>query len=295
MQRAKRCFLFLALACLASFALQAEVYYPWKDVYIGALEGKAWAGLVLAPHRESVFAFRFKVEKGNEIIDEEDLFFLVSEVGPQSPDGAYARIKVDLSLPFKKGKDTPILIKPAPKSDTLIIEWTRQNEKTVLGKISAPKNIKLHLIHYFPWNFEGKYQFRSDGQIHGRSTGSKTFHYIHWNYPKGELITDPEGKEVELVFSTEKERELYFVDPRGTRCERLFIICERVPADIIPPGCCNGRRYCDFLAAGPRNGIKANGIPYQCFERIIFAAIVISGSSGAIVRFNFKVIGFVRG
>jgi len=211
MQRAKRCFLFLALACLASFALQAEVYYPWKDVYIGALEGKAWAGLVLAPHRESVFAFRFKVEKGNEIIDEEDLFFLVSEVGPQSPDGAYARIKVDLSLPFKKGKDTPILIKPAPKSDTLIIEWTRQNEKTVLGKISAPKNIKLHLIHYFPWNFEGKYQFRSDGQIHGRSTGSKTFHYIHWNYPKGELITDPEGKEVELVFSTEKERELYFV------------------------------------------------------------------------------------
>jgi len=210
MKRIKK-FTLLALACLLSYALYAEVYYPWKEVYIGALEGKAWAGLVLAPHRESAFAFRFKVEKGNEIVDGEDLFFLVSEVGPQSPDGAYARVKMDLSLPFKKGKDTPILIKPSPKSDTLIIEWTRQNEKTVLGKIRAPKNIKLHLIHYFPWNFEGKYQFRSDGQVLGRSVGSKSFQYIFWTHPRGELITNSEGKEIGLVFSTEKEREIYFV------------------------------------------------------------------------------------
>ena len=83
MQKANKCFLFLTLVCFVSSALQAEVYYPWKDVYIGALEGKAWAGLVLAPHRESAFAFRFKVEKGSEIADKEDLFFLVSEVGPQ--------------------------------------------------------------------------------------------------------------------------------------------------------------------------------------------------------------------
>jgi glycogen debranching enzyme len=211
MQKANKCFLFLTLVCFVCSALQADVFYPWKEVYIGALEGKAWAGLVLAPHRESVFAFRLKVEKGSETVDKEDLFFLVSEVGPQSPDGAYARLKLDLSLPFKKGRDTPILIKPSPKSDTLVMEWTRQNEKTVLGKIKAPKNIKLHLIHYFPWNFEGGYQFRSDGQVQGRSVGSKAFHYMLWTYPRGELVTDAEGKEIALAFSTEKEREIYFV------------------------------------------------------------------------------------
>jgi len=211
MQKANKCFLFLTLICFVSSALQAEVYYPWKEVYIGALEGKAWAGLVLAPHQESVFAFRLKIERASETVDKDDIFFLVSEVGPQSPDGAYARLKLDLSLPFKKGRDTPILIKPSPKSDTLVMEWTRQNEKTVLGRIRAPKNIKLHLIHYFPWNFEGEYQFRSDGQVQGRSVGPKAFHYLLWTYPRGEFVTDPEGKEIALAFSTEKEREVYFV------------------------------------------------------------------------------------
>jgi len=203
--------IFLFLLHILLSLLCAEIYYPWKEVYVGALEGIAWTGLVLAPHKESVFAFRFKIEKENQIADGNELFYLVSEVGPHSPDGQYARLKIDLSLPFNKEKDTPILIKPSSKRETLTLEWSRQDEKTVIGRIMGPKNIKLHLVHYFPWDFKGQFRLLPDGQIQGESRDSKTYHYLLWVNRPGELLTAPEGQEVSLSFSTEKERDLYFV------------------------------------------------------------------------------------
>ncbi|MFB0565415.1 MAG: amylo-alpha-1,6-glucosidase [Candidatus Aminicenantaceae bacterium] len=202
---------FLIIFCIIICWSHAEIYYPWKEVYVGALDAAAWNGLVFVPHNESGFALRFKVEKGGQFVDKEGIFFLVSEVGPNSPDGSYARIKMDLSLPFNKERETPILIKPSPKSDALILEWSRQDEKIVVGKIKAPKNIKLHLIHYIPWNLKGNYRFLSDGHLQGRSSSPKTYHYVIWTHPKGKLVTSSEGEEVTVVFSTEKEREVCFV------------------------------------------------------------------------------------
>ncbi len=92
----------ILLISMTIIAAEAEIYYPWKDVSIGSLEGKSWAGLVLAANRENVFAFHIRVKKGDEIAEGKDFYFLVSEVGPHSPDGRYARVKFDLSLPFKK-------------------------------------------------------------------------------------------------------------------------------------------------------------------------------------------------
>jgi len=227
MNNCKRCLIYIILFFFISCTLYAEVYYPWKEVLIGALDGKAWAGLVLAPNKDSLFAFRFKVIKGGQVADKDDLFFLVSEVGPQSPDGAYARIKIDLTLPFNKKKETPILIKPSPKSDTLIIEWSRQNERTVIGRITAPKNIKIHLTNYFPWNFKGNYYFLSNGQIQGKSSGPKAYHYLLWTYPKGKVVKSSEGMEVGLSFSMKEEKELYFVAGVG---EEAIILRNRTYA-----------------------------------------------------------------
>lgn len=211
MEKCTRVFFLLFFFYLLTCTLNAEIYYPWSDVYIGALDAKAWNGVILAPHRENVFAFRFKIEKGGQVADKEDIFFLVSGVGAQSPDGTYSRLKLDLSLPFNEGRETPVLVKPSPVSDALFIEWSRQDEKTVIGRIRTPKNIKLHLIHYFPWDFEGNYLLLSNGHIHGRSSGSKTYHYLLWSDPVGELETSSGGEEVSLVFPMEKEKELYFV------------------------------------------------------------------------------------
>lgn len=201
----------LFLFYLLSSFLQAEIFYPWKEVYVGALEAMAWTGIVFVPQKESAFAFRFKVEKENQVADGDELFYLVSEVGPHSPDGQYARLRIDLSLPFNKDRDTPILIKPPSKGETLTLEWSRQDERTVIGRIRGPKNIKLHLSHYFPWDFKGLFRLLPDGQIQGESQNSKTFHYLLWTNRQGLLLTASEGQEVILSFSTEKERELYFV------------------------------------------------------------------------------------
>jgi hypothetical protein len=147
----------LLTALSAGLSLRGEVFYPWKGTYIGALEGKEWFGLVLAPARDVAFGLRVRVQKEGQAAAGDDFFYLVSEVGPNSPDGQYARIVADLSLPFNQGNDTPILIKPPSKSDQLILEWSRQDDRTVLGRIRAPKDISLQIIHYFPWNFKGEY------------------------------------------------------------------------------------------------------------------------------------------
>lgn len=191
--------------------LFSEIDYPWKEVYIGALEGSGWAGLVLIPHRESAFAFRLEIEKDGQIADSEGFFYLVSEVGPHSPDGIYARVKFDLGLPFKQGKDTPILIKPSPKSETLTLEWSRQDERTVIGRIKGPAYAKVHIVNYFPWDFKGGYKHLPDGQIQGDSRASKGMHSLLWLHRKGELASVSDGEEVTLVFSLEKEKDIYFV------------------------------------------------------------------------------------
>ena len=211
MQSRRNFFSFLLIFFVLSHFLLAEVYYPWKDVYIGALEGRAWLGLVFAPQKESVFAFRFKVERENQTADGDELFYLISEVGPQSPDGQYARVKIDLSLPFNQEKETPILIKPSSKEDTLILEWSRQDEKTVIGRIKGPKNIKLHLVHYFPWDLKGLYRLLPDGQIQGESRDSKPYYYLLWTHRPGELKTSSVAEELSLSFSLEEKRDLYFV------------------------------------------------------------------------------------
>jgi len=203
--------------CLLVQGIHAEINYRWKDVYIGALEAKAWAGLVLAPNQESVFAFRFQIEKENEVADGNDIFYLISEVGPHSPDCTYARIKLDLSLPFKRGNETPILIKPPSKSDTLVLEWSRQDEQTVIGRITAPPNIKINLAHYFPWNFEGTYLILPDGQIKGESSGLSKYHYLIWTDTQGDLIKDSPGDELIFSYSMEENGALYFVAGVGEK------------------------------------------------------------------------------
>ncbi|MDH7511622.1 MAG: trehalase family glycosidase [Clostridiales bacterium] len=203
-------FLFFATT-ITVLPIRAEVFYPWRDVYIGALEGKEWFGLVLAASRDSVFGFRIRVVKEGRQAEGHDLFYLVSEVGPHSPDGQYSRIKADLSLPFHQAQETPILIKHAPKSETLTLEWSRQNEKAVIGRIRAPKNIELQIVHYFPWNISGEYRLLGDGQVQAESGIDKKLHYLFWSNRQPDAPPVQTEKDISLPFSMEKERELYFV------------------------------------------------------------------------------------
>lgn len=200
-------FVMISLLMAASFNLQAEIFYPWKEIYIGALDASAWAGLVFAPSPENAFAFRLRVKRGDERADGIDLLFLVAEVGPHSPYGQYARVKFDLSLPFGKGRETPILKKPPKKSDTLTLEWSRRDERTVIGRIEAPKYITVEIIHYFPWDLRGDYRHRSDGQVQGKSG---EWSYLFWANRQGDRFPGENDEKV-LAYSSNEEQTIYFV------------------------------------------------------------------------------------
>ena len=152
LKKMKKCLAVLFLFLFLFQGIHPEVYYPWKDVFIGALDAEKWAGLVFIPDKDSAFAFHLRVKKGEETAEGIDLFFLISEVGPHSPDGQYARIKIDLSLPFGLERETPIMKKPSSGSDTLVLEWSRKDERTVLGRILVPKNIEIQIRNHHTQN-----------------------------------------------------------------------------------------------------------------------------------------------
>ncbi len=211
-----------SLLLLAALAASGQVYYPWKDVRIGSLEGRGWCGLTLIPAKDSGYAFRFLIEKDGQVIDGDNLFYMVSEVGPHSPDDLYARVRFDLSLPVLAGddrKDTPILIKPAPARDTLTLEWSRQDERTVVGRLTAPAGVQVRLLAYWPWDFKGAYRTRPDGLIQGEAKSAKPSRFLLWTDRPGEAGKPSEADQVERRFATDGERVLRFAAGVGEEAE----------------------------------------------------------------------------
>jgi len=182
--------LFLALTA----PLTPEVFYPWKSTYIGALDAAGWPGLVIAPAKDAAFAFVLRVEREGESAEGADLFYLVAEVGAHSPDGLYARMRFDLGLPFKMGRATPVLMKPSPRREALTIEWSRRDERTVIGRIVPPEDVRITIIHYLPWEVKGELAALPDGQIRGRSGGPEGPAYRMWTSRSSEAAAAPAGR-----------------------------------------------------------------------------------------------------
>lgn len=219
--KAKALLIILFFLSFLTHFVEAEIYYPWKEVYIGALDNRAMAGVALLVNSTQGFAFRFRLNKNGEIADNLDWLDLLAEVGPHSPDGQYARLKFDVSLPYQKGAETPLLIKPPPKKNTLTLEWSRIEEKTIIGRIEAPSFITLHLIHYFPWDLQGTYQFLPTGEVLGESAGTAKQYYYMWTDRVGKLLSPRQGNEIILSFSLDQVSSLYFVAGVETNLDYL--------------------------------------------------------------------------
>jgi hypothetical protein len=181
------------LALLALFALLAlgvlvrpEIFYPWKETFIGSLDAPGWPGLVLAPSAESAYAFWLRVERNGEEAEGADLYYLASEIGPHSPDGLYARVRFDLGLPFKLGAATPVLMKPSPRRDALTLEWSRRDERIVIGRIVCPGDVRVTIVHYVPWGLKGEYAVLPDGEIRGHAGPAGEPAYLIWVSRPGE-------------------------------------------------------------------------------------------------------------
>jgi hypothetical protein len=190
----KRSILTFGLLFAAALALSGEIFYPWKETYIGALDAAGWPGLVIAPAGDAAFAFVLRVEREGESAEGADFYYLVSQVGALSPDGLYARMRFDLGLPFKLGRATPILMKPSPRRRALTIEWSRRDETTVIGRIVCPEDVRLTLVHYFPWGLKGELGLLPDGHVQGRAAGGPPgpFYRI-WTSRPAEPAAAPAG------------------------------------------------------------------------------------------------------
>ncbi len=107
---------------------------------IDSLDADGWNGIVFLPeafHQKVPFALRIGTQNGDAFLDGEKIFNAVREVGPHAPDSSYCRMAW----------------KP-PGSDTLIVlEWSRIDQTTVVGRITAPANFQFVLETYFPAYF----------------------------------------------------------------------------------------------------------------------------------------------
>ena len=206
----KRLLLAFALSLAVAGDSASEIFYPWKDTFIGALSGPHWPGLVFSPEKDAAFAFALRVERNGETAEAADFYYLVSEVGPHSPDGQYARMRFDLGLPFKLGKNTPVFLKPPPRSQVLTFEWSRRDETTVIGRIRCPGDVRVALVHYLPWDMKGEYTLLPDGQVRGRGNGGgRPQYYQIWMHRPGEPAAAGPGG-LGLSFDTASDRSISF-------------------------------------------------------------------------------------
>jgi hypothetical protein len=216
----KKTALVLGLLLIGTSFLAPEIFYPWKDTFVGSLDAPGWPGLVIAPTKDCAFAFLLRVDRAGEAAEGGDFYYLVSQVGPHSPDGLYTRIKFDLGLPFKMGKDTPILMKPPPRKLTLTVEWSRRDETIVIGRILYPGGVRVAIVHYFPWDLKGEYTLLADGQVKGRCGAPGNPSYLIWTSRTGEPAPAPAGG-LALSYPPDPDRMIAFVAGVGGDAQAL--------------------------------------------------------------------------
>jgi hypothetical protein len=109
----------------------------FDSVAIDALDPDAWNGVVFlarAFHQPASFALRIGSRSGN-FLDGADIFKAVGEVGPHAPDASYCRLSW----------------RQQPLQSLITLEWSRIDEDTVVGRLTAPRDVQLVIETYFPF------------------------------------------------------------------------------------------------------------------------------------------------
>jgi hypothetical protein len=108
----------------------------YANVLVDALDGDAWNGIVFNAQvfgQTSAFALRFG-SLGDSFIDGAAIYDAVREVGPHAPDASYCRISWQVP----------------PRAALITLEWSRVDETTVVGRITAAPDFQIFLETYIP-------------------------------------------------------------------------------------------------------------------------------------------------
>ncbi|NIM50129.1 MAG: hypothetical protein GTN62_07305 [Gemmatimonadales bacterium] len=186
---------------------------------VGALDPLACAGLVVCDQPNRGFAIRFAVERDGDRADGEDLLYLAHEVGPHAPDGSYARIAFDTSLPFGLGGDTPVVARHQ-REPGLTLEWSRLDDGAVL-RASVAFGGTLELRAYHPWDWAGSWEAEPAGLKGVTADGG--LHCVVATTPGGRIQVEASG-EATLRFAVESGDQILVrvvVAPSSVLCRHL--------------------------------------------------------------------------
>lgn len=146
--RWQRSFVLVFLLSMAAAACLGQNAPTFDSVKIGAFDPEAWNGVVFlaqAFHQPATFAVRVGSQRGGGFLDGSEIYGAVSEVGPSAPDGSYCRMSW----------------RQPPAAAQITLEWSRVNETTVVGRLTASPESRLVLETYFPyssnWGSQGFY------------------------------------------------------------------------------------------------------------------------------------------
>ncbi|MEW6455694.1 MAG: trehalase family glycosidase [Acidobacteriota bacterium] len=228
-----------------------------ERILIDALDADSWAGIVFATKEDSVFAFRFGIYYQGRIIDGRSVFYSISKVGPHSPDGTYAEVEFDagVNIDVFSTREEIRALSPVDREDkekfkdrTVLIQWTKIDPLTVIGKVKIPKNSSLLITAYFPWDYKGKYRYiRKSNVITGSSNISSGFSKFvistsirpsrYGQFDSFDSIYDAVKKDspekfihktrepspfLTLMYDTKEERTLYFTAKIGKILQALI-------------------------------------------------------------------------
>ncbi|MDQ1353590.1 MAG: hypothetical protein QG657_3896, partial [Acidobacteriota bacterium] len=160
------------------------------EIQYGAFDPAYWNGLVILKDHNA-FAFRFIIHKNNDKADGYDTFHIVEHVGPFAPDGNYAEVSFNPSLPFHKGKDTPILKKDAALSSLVTMRYTKLQDG-IAGCVSIPVDTGIETLFYTPW--EPTVAYRQENDMITGVNNNLVFNFI----PIGSAFEKVETKDKEV-------------------------------------------------------------------------------------------------
>ena len=127
----------------------------FDSVTIDALDPEAWNGIVFlarAFNQPVPFALRVGSRSGG-FLDGNEIFDAVGEVGPHAPDASYCRLSW----------------RHHPREALVTLEWSRLDQTTVVGRLTAAQDFQLVLETYFPylgvsWGTQGFYAINESRQ-----------------------------------------------------------------------------------------------------------------------------------
>jgi hypothetical protein len=147
---------FLLLTASSVAGTQDKPSTPKFDsVHVDALDADAWNGVIFAARafgQPSDFALRFG-SFSQSFIDGPAIFDAVREVGPHAPDASYCRMSWSV----------------LPRNALITLEWSRIDETTVVGTITADSDFQIVLEAYIPlagnsWGLPGVYSVEENKQ-----------------------------------------------------------------------------------------------------------------------------------